>query len=160
MCPEWKTKDGYEYQFGTNHLGHFLLTNLLIGKLKAAPSARIVTLSSLAHVPGRMYFDNLNLDGIYNPQQAYSRSKLANLMFSRELAKRLAGTNVTTYSLHPGMVNTELTRHFHRQMPGPVMAFHNFMKNLLMIDAELGAQTSLYCALDQEVANQSGFYYA
>ena len=105
------TKDGFEMQFGTNHLGHFLLTNLLLDRIKEAPSARIVNVSSAAHRQGKMDFDNLNSEKSYVPWVAYGTSKLANILFTRSLAKRLEGTNVTANSLHPGVINTELARH-------------------------------------------------
>ena len=110
-CPYTKTVDGFEMQFGVNHLGHFLLTNLLLDRIKKAPSARIVNLSSMGHTWGKINFDNLNLTQNYSPWIAYFQSKLANVLFTRSLAKRLQGTNVTTNSVHPGGVRTELGRH-------------------------------------------------
>ena len=105
------TQDGFEMQFGVNHLGHFLLTNLLLDRMKEAPSARIVNVSSKAHYWGTIDFDNLDSERSYSPWRAYGTSKLANILFTRSLAKRLQGTNVTTNSLHPGTVFTELGRH-------------------------------------------------
>ncbi len=110
-CPSMKTVDGYEMQFGVNHLSHFLLTNLLLDRIKEAPSARIVNLSSMGHKWGKINFDDLNLTQNYSPWIAYFQSKLANVLFTRSLAKRLQGTNVTTNSVHPGGVRTELGRH-------------------------------------------------
>ena len=109
-CPHSKTEDGFEMQFGVNHLAHFLLTNLFLDRLKEAPSARIVNVSSLAHVMGSMNFDDLNWEKSYDRWQAYGQSKLANILFTRSLAKRLEGTNVTVNSLHPGSIATELQR--------------------------------------------------
>ena len=105
------TQDGFEMQFGTNHLGHFLLTNLLLDRIKEAPSARIVNVSSKAHIRGNLDFDNLNSEKSYTPWLAYGNSKLANILFTRSLAKRLEGTGVMTNSLHPGLIMTELSRH-------------------------------------------------
>lgn len=156
MCPEWKTKDGYEYQFGTNHLGHFLLTNLLISKLKAAPSARIVNLSSLAHMTGTLHLDNPNMSGIYRPGSAYSRSKMANILFTLGLYDRLRGSTISVYAVHPGIVNTELTRHF----PEFIMKLFGPIHRLTSLSPEMGAQTSLHCAISDDTENQSGFYYA
>lgn len=156
MCPEWKTKDGYEYQFGTNHLGHFLLTILLLPKLKAAPSARIVNLSSLAHMTGTLSLDNPNMNGIYTPSTAYSRSKMANILFTLGLYDRLRGSTISVYSVHPGIVNTELTRHF----PELVMKIAAPINRIISLSPEMGAQTSLHCAISEDTENQSGFYYA
>ena len=105
------TKDGFEMQFGTNHLGHFLLTYLLLDRIKEAPSARIVNVSSMGHSFGHLDFDNLNSERSYSQLVTYGTSKLANIVFTRALAKRLEGTRVTANSLHPGSINTELGRH-------------------------------------------------
>ena len=110
--PERKlTQDGFEMQFGVNHLGHFLLTNLLLDRIKEAPSARIVNVSSGTYLMGNLDFDNLNSEESYDPLAAYGTSKLANILFTRSLAKCLEGTGVTANSLHPGVVITELGRH-------------------------------------------------
>ena len=114
-CPYWKTEDGFEMQFGVNHLGHFLLTNLLLDRLKEAPAARIVNVSALAYVWAKgINFDDINSEKFYQPITAYCQSKLANVLFTRSLAKRLEGTNVTTNSLHPGVIHTELGHHMSR----------------------------------------------
>ena len=112
--PYTKTEEGFEQQIGVNHLAHFLLTNLLLDRLKEAPSARIVNVSSRAHRRGKINFDDLQSEKSYAKLQAYSQSKLANVLFTRSLAQRLKGTGVTTYSLHPGGINTELSRHINR----------------------------------------------
>ena len=116
-CPYWKTEDGYEMQFGVNHLGHFLLTNLLLEKMKESPAARIITVSSSLHksIKGGLNFDDLNSEENYDPRVAYCRSKLANILFTRTLAKKLIGTNVTANCLHPGVVWTELMRHIEKK---------------------------------------------
>ncbi len=112
MCPYTQTEDGFEMQFGVNHLGHFLLTNLLLERIKEAPAARIVNLSSMAYSQGKMNFEDLNWNHTtYKRLGAYSQSKLANVLFTRALARRLEGTNVTVNAVHPGVVNTELSRH-------------------------------------------------
>ena len=105
------TQDGFEMQFAVNHLGHFLLTNLLLDRIKEAPSARIVILSSSAHQRGKIDFDNLNSERSYSPMTVYGTSKLANILFSRSLMKRLEGTRVTANALHPGVIMTELSKH-------------------------------------------------
>lgn len=101
-CPKLYTTDGFEMQLGVNHLGHFLLTNLLLDLLKAASPSRIVVVSSVAHKWGRINRDDLMSEKSYNKLTAYGQSKLANILFAKELAKRLEGTGVTTYSCHPG----------------------------------------------------------
>jgi NAD(P)-dependent dehydrogenase (short-subunit alcohol dehydrogenase family) len=103
--PYAKTVDGIESQFGTNHIGHFLLTNLLMGKiLAAAPGARIVNVSSSAHQPGVIRFEDWNFsDGkAYNPWEGYAQSKMANILFTESLAEKLGPKGVFSYSLHPG----------------------------------------------------------
>lgn len=135
-CPYTKTKDGFEMQFGVNHLGHFLLTHLLLGRLKEAPAARIINVSSTAHtfVTG-INFDDLNSEKSYTVHSAYFRSKLANILFTRALAKRLAGTSVTTNSLHPGSVRTELYRHLTTGLLGLVCLMHSATCILLCCDS-------------------------
>jgi len=100
------TADGIEQTFALNHLSYFVLTNILLGSLKAAPPARIVNVSSVAHQRGRLDFDDLMLTRSYDGRTAYGTSKLANILFTRELSRRLAGTRVTANALHPGIVNT------------------------------------------------------
>ena len=112
FVPYELTKDGFEMHFGVNHLGHFLLTNLLLERIKESAPSRIVMVSSLAHAPGYLDFDDMMWTKRYQSQLAYCRSKLANIMFTRELAKRVAGSGVTVCSLHPGTIHTELTRYF------------------------------------------------
>ena len=113
FCPYTKTEDGFEMQFGVNHLGHYILTNLLLERMKEAPTARIVTVSSIGHklFGARIMFEDLNSEHSYNRYQAYGQSKLANILFTRALAKRLEGTRVTANVLHPGAVHSELDRH-------------------------------------------------
>ena len=105
-----KSADGYELTFAVNHLGHFLLTNLLLDRIKEAPSARIVNVSSMGHSMGKIDFDDLNSERSYSRWRSYGTSKLANILFTRSLAKRLKGTRVTANVLHPGAINTELSR--------------------------------------------------
>jgi len=113
MTPRGKTADGFETQFGTNHLGHFALTGLLLDKVRVAPGARVVTLSSLIHFTGRIDFDDLQAERSYDPSRAYGQSKLANLLFARELARRFqaAGIPALSVAAHPGSTRTELQRH-------------------------------------------------
>lgn len=101
-CPKMYTEDGFEMQFGVNHLGHFLLTNSLLDLLKAASPSRIIVVSSEGHKWGRINRDDLMSEKSYNKYKAYGQSKLANILFARELGKKLEGTGVNTYSCHPG----------------------------------------------------------
>lgn len=160
MCPRWETKDGLEMQLGTNHLGHFLLTLLLLDQIKASAPSRIVTVSSIAHTQGRMHWEDLQMKEHYEAKEAYCQSKLANVLFSRELAKRLHGTGVTTYALHPGVVQTELGRHIHQSVNSFIhWAFH-FFGNFFFKTVERGAQTTIYCAVEESLSSHSGKYYS
>ncbi|KAK7868685.1 hypothetical protein R5R35_006976 [Gryllus longicercus] len=159
-CPEMRTEDGFEMQFGTNHLGHFLLTCLLLPRIRASAPARIVTVSSVVHSTGDIDFENLNWEKGYNPTLAYGRSKLANVLFAKELGKRLEGSGVTSYSLHPGVVNTELSRHFDTAyFKGGQWIFDNIGK-LFLKTPEQGAQTTIYCAVSEEAEKETGLYYS
>ncbi|KAM6950765.1 retinol dehydrogenase 13-like [Lycodopsis pacificus] len=159
MCPKWKTEDGFEMQFGVNHLGHFLLTNCLLDLLKKSTPSRIVIVSSLAHEKGSIKFDDINLDKDYHREESYRQSKLANVLFCRELASRMQDTGVTVYSLHPGVIRTELGRHLF-----PTLALWQriiLMPLLMLIKSPYaGAQTSIFCAVDESQANSSGLYYS
>jgi len=159
-CPESKTEDGFEMQIGTNHFGHFLLTNLLMPLLKkAAPGARIVNVSSLAHKMAEMNFDDLNFEKTpYSPSQAYQQSKLANILFTRELARKGEGSGVNAYALHPGAINTELTRHL--PTINPFMPCILWVMSFFLKTPEQGAQTSIYCCVDERLAEESGKYYS
>ena len=112
FVPYQLTEDGFELTFGVNHLGHFLLTNLLLDRIKASAPSRILVVASLGHLVGYLDFGDMMWKKRYNSQLAYARSKLANIMFVKELGKRLVGTGVTVCSLHPGTINTEITRYF------------------------------------------------
>lgn len=158
-CPKWQTEDGFEMQFGVNHLGHFLLTNCLLDLLKKSSPSRIVNVSSLAHERGQIYFDDINQEKDYQPWKSYGQSKLANVLFTRELAKRLQGTGVTTYSLHPGVIRTELGRHFWPKIPLWKRVVYTPLMFLIKSPTE-GAQTTIYCAVEESLQNESGLYYS
>jgi retinol dehydrogenase 12 len=148
------TADGHEMTFGVNHLAGFYLTLLLLDRLKASAPARIVNVSSTAHRNGRMHFDDLNLTKGYNIATAYGQSKLANILFTRALAKRLAGSGVTANALHPGVVRTGFGYNnsgWFRTLIGVIGAF--------AISAKDGAKTSIYVASAPELANVSGEYF-
>ncbi|KAF4088074.1 hypothetical protein AMELA_G00078590 [Ameiurus melas] len=154
-CPHSKTADGFEMQIGVNHMGHFLLTFLLIDLLKRSAPARIVTVSSMAHKWGTINLDDINSEKSYDKSKAYSQSKLANVLFTRCLAKKLQGTGVTTYVLHPGVVQTELWRHMNRPQQAAIWLIKPFTKTSVQ-----GAQTTIYCAVAPELETKSGNYYS
>lgn len=147
------TASGFELAFGTNHVGHFLLTQLLLERVRESAPARIVTVASRAHhrAPG------LDWQAVREPTRArtglpeYSNSKLANVLFSAELSRRLAGSGVTTYALHPGVVASDVWR----AVPWPLRS----LIKLGMISNEEGAATTLHCATSAAVAPESGMYY-
>lgn len=149
------TKDGFESMLGVNHLGHFLLTHELLDLLKAAPQGRIVNVSSGAHKAGRIYFNDPFLTKGYNVAKGYAQSKLANILFTRELAKRLAGTNVTVNSVHPGAVGTNIgvdrTTGFGKTVLRMVRPF--FRTPLK------GADTAIYLASSEAGGASTGLYY-
>ena len=148
------TKDGFELAFGVNHLGHFLLTDLLLQRIKESAPARIVTVSSRAHTRCKeiAWHGLRKRTATFTGIDEYAQSKLANLLFSAELSRRLQGTGVTTYSLHPGVVATEVWRH----LP---WFLRPFLKFAGMITAEEGAQTTLHCATSPALASETGLYY-
>ncbi|XP_028645698.1 retinol dehydrogenase 12 isoform X2 [Grammomys surdaster] len=154
MCPYSKTTDGFETHFGVNHLGHFLLTYLLLGRLKESAPARVINLSSVAHLLGKICFHDLQSQKRYFSAFAYGQSKLANVLFTRELAKRLQGTGVTTYVVHPGIVTSEITRHSYL-LCLLWRLFSPFFKSTWQ-----GAQTSLHCALAEGLEPLSGKYFS
>lgn len=150
---EQTTKDGFEITFGTNHLGHYALTEMLLPLLKAAPQGRIVHVSSEAHRKATgIPFDTLRTPVPRRDAfRMYGISKLANILYTKELARRLTGTRVTTYALHPGVVKSDIWR----GLPGWLRA----IITLFMISNEKGAVTSVYCATAPELASVSGRYY-
>jgi NAD(P)-dependent dehydrogenase (short-subunit alcohol dehydrogenase family) len=139
------TPDGYETTLQVNHLAPFLLTTLLLPQLKAAPQGRVVNVSSMAHARGRVVLDDLQGEKRYDGHTAYALSKLLNIHFTHELARRLEGTKVTTSSLHPGVISTKLLR------TGFGMGGS---------DLETGARTSVYCATEPSLATVTGRYYS
>lgn len=150
------TADGYEGQFGANHLAPFLLTNLLLDALKRSPAARIVTVASEAHRRARIDFDDLQLErGKYSGMRAYSQSKLANILFTLELSRRLKGTNVTANSLHPGVVATNIF-----SPPGVLGTIVGLIARVFLMPPAKGAATSVYLASSPAAAGVSGKYFA
>ncbi|XP_058832542.1 retinol dehydrogenase 12-like [Topomyia yanbarensis] len=155
-CPKGYTKEGFELHFGTNHLGHFYLTHLLLDLLKKTAPSRVVTVSSDVHRWGRIDKDDINCEKEYREWDAYMQSKLCNVLFSRHLARKLRGTGVTTYCLHPGTINSELTRYLNRAM----MILAKPILWVFFKSAKSGAQTTLYCAMEPTIAGISGKYYS
>ncbi|XP_073349962.1 dehydrogenase/reductase SDR family member 13-like [Pagrus major] len=158
-----RTEDGLGMMFGVNHIGHFLLTNLLLDRLKECGPSRVVNLSSVGHNFGKIDFDCLNTQkalglgtSFTEVFQIYCDSKLCNVLFTHELAKRLQGTKVTCYCLHPGAINSELARNTSsvlQLLMKPVTAY--FFKNTVQ-----GAQTTLHCALQEGIEPLSGRYFS
>lgn len=147
------TRSGFERTFGVCHMGHFLLTQLLLDTLKASAPARIVVVASKAHYRAR----GIAFDALRKPTATttgfpeYQVAKLANVLFAAELARRLQGTGVTTYSLHPGVVATDVWR----AVPAPLARIAKWF----MLSEEQGAATSLHCATSAEAGRETGLYY-
>ncbi|CAF0830986.1 unnamed protein product [Adineta steineri] len=184
MMASEKSVDGYEIHFAVNHLGHFLLTNLLLDLMKKAPSARIINVSSVNHAylmkkaPSAriinvssvnhaflnitINWDDINFTKPYWKINAYSHSKLANILFTNELARRLQDTNITANSLHPGVVRTEVIRN--------ILGHYQIILNTILLlitplwccftkSPEQGAQTSIYLASDRRLNHVTGKYF-
>ncbi len=154
-----ETEQGFESTFGVSHLGHFLLTQLLLDRVKASAPARIINVASRAHrfARGGLDFDDLQLTKSYGGMQAYGRSKLANIYFTHELARRLEGSGVTVNAVHPGGVATGFAR------DGDVRAPFSWLFTLakpFLRSPEKGAQTSIFLASSPELDGVTGKYFA
>ena len=150
-----KSVDGLELTFALNHLGVFLLTNLLLDTLKASAPSRIINVSSGAHMGARLNFEDLqNQNGFGFGWQAYGKSKLANILFTHELARRLEGTGVTANALHPGFVASDFATN-----NGWLVRLARPLMDLGAISVEEGAKTTLYLATRPELANVTGKYF-
>jgi len=148
------TVDGIETTFAVNHLAYFFLTNLLLDLLKSSVPARIVSVSSIAHYRGHINFDDLQGEKNYSGFRAYNQSKLANILFTYELARRLKGTGVTANCLHPGAVATNLVRN-----NSGIFGLIWKLLTPFMLSPEKGAQTCIYLASSPEVEGISGKYF-
>ncbi|XP_022085672.1 retinol dehydrogenase 11-like [Acanthaster planci] len=151
-----KTAEGYELSFGVNHLGHFLLTNLLLAKLKSSSPSRVITVSSDAYQLGRLGFlDGEELGANEGRVKLYARSKLANLLFTHELAKTMEGTDVSAFALHPGSIDTDIKRNWAWWLRAiaPIISF------LFLKTTAEGAQTTIHCAVAQDLEKHSGKYF-
>ncbi|XP_045133492.1 retinol dehydrogenase 12-like [Portunus trituberculatus] len=152
------TADGLELTMATNHFGHFLLTNLLLGRLKESGRSRIINVSSMGYMLAPKFdLSDLAINKNYSPGSAYTTSKLCNLLFTRELADKLAGTDVTVNSLHPGFVRTEIFDSMN-------FSLGTFLTNILLPvaskDAVSGAQTNIHLAVSEEVEGVTGKYFS
>lgn len=157
--PELEQIDGIEKQFFVNHLGHFAFTTGLLEQVRAAEQGRVVLVSSLGHrwaPESGIEFDNLSGERDYDPNKMYGQSKLANGLFAFELARRFEGTRATANAVHPGIIMTNLARHFPKwqQIAGRLIGW-TFMKSM-----EAGAATTCYVATNPALANISGYYFA
>ena len=150
-----RTPEGFERTFALNHLNYFILTSHLLPLLRAAPRGRIVSVASEAHRQAKLDFNNLNGEHGFNGWRAYSNSKLCNILFTRELAKRLAGSSVVAYSLHPGFVASK----FGHNNGGFGAGLLKMAQRLLAIDEDAGARTSVYLASSPDVGGVSGDYF-
>ncbi|XP_011148535.1 retinol dehydrogenase 11 isoform X2 [Harpegnathos saltator] len=164
VCPYEKTEDGHEVQLQTNYLGHFLLTLLLLPKMQSSlPGYRIVNVSSIIHRFGNIYFDDINLEKSYAAWKSYKQSKLANVLFTRELARRLeeAGIRgINVYSVHPGYVPTKISQYSSRTMFNGAKFCYGLLTRMVTRNIEQGAQTTIYCSVDERAANETGLYYS
>ena len=163
--PRGTTADGFETQLGVNHLGHFLLTELLLDLLKQSAPSRIVVVSSAYHVKARGRIGEINFEDLhferrdYDAWGAYAQSKLANVLHARELARRLEGSGVSAFSVHPGWVRTNLISNTMPRWVQDVL-MRPLSGWLNMIDTDDGAQTTLHCLLADEAPGHSGAYFS
>ena len=148
------TADGFDEVFAVNHLAPFLLTNLLLGQLAAAGPARVITVTSDAHTAARLDLDDLQLERGWQSWRAYANSKLANILFTRELARRLGHSTVTANCAHPGVVRTRFGREARLPMRAAVTLARPFM-----LSPGRGARTIVYLATSPQVAGATGGYY-
>lgn len=153
------TVDGFETTFALNHLSYFVLTHALLDGIKSSAPARIVNVSSRAHERAQIYFDDLHAENGYSISRAYGQSKLANVLFTYELARRLEGTNVTANCLHPGVVRTGFGKNSGGAL-GTIVAGVIRAAGVFFVSPEKGAQTSLYLAASPEVEGVTGKYFS
>ena len=157
--PEQRTAQGFEMQFGVNHLGHYVLTGLLLDVLRSTPGSRIVSISSQGHRPGKINFDDLNSEKSYSPWPAYFQSKLANLLFTRELQSRLAEADIDVVAVaaHPGGSNTNLGHETPNGILNKMAQFSRPVLELMMQSAAMGALPTLRAATDPDVVGGDYF---
>ncbi|KAJ0173445.1 hypothetical protein K1T71_010594 [Dendrolimus kikuchii] len=156
--PQGVTRDGFETQFGVNHLGHFLLTNLLLDTLKASAPSRVIIVSGSAHFRGHIDKEDLNMSKQYDAPAAYAQSKLANILFATELGRRMLETGVAVIAVDPGLSDTNITRHL--PMMKSITRF--FIYPLfwpIMKSSKIGSQVIVHAALDPSMERCAGDYY-
>jgi len=163
--PEGRTEDGFETQIGVNHLGHFLLTELLLDTLKASAPSRIICVASVAHAGTKEQVGEIDLDDLmfekrpYDRTLGYIQSKLANVLHALDLSRRLEGSGVSAFSVHPGWIRSNLAQHM-----GPVWIQNVLLRPFSGVLGTMswyeGAQTTLHCLLDDDAPNHSGEYYS
>jgi NAD(P)-dependent dehydrogenase (short-subunit alcohol dehydrogenase family) len=159
VCPYGKTIDGFETQFGVNHLAHFLLTTSLVPELKAGKPSRVVVVSSLANRRGGINWDDVNWEKNYNKWLAYGQSKTANILFAKQFNKLYSSEGIQAYSLHPGGIMTNLVRYLpveEQQAMGWFKEDGTLVERFKTI--EQGASTSVYTALAPELDGRGGEY--
>jgi NAD(P)-dependent dehydrogenase (short-subunit alcohol dehydrogenase family) len=155
LNPRQVTTEGFERQFATNHLCHFALTGLLLPAIMAAPAPRVITVASLAHQGGKIHFDDLQMERNYTPWGAYNQSKLANILFARELARRAIGSHLLSLPVHPGVSRTSIVDNGPGDKDLKTFVIFKFAKFLTQPDAE-GALPTLYAATSPDA--HSGDY--
>ncbi|GAB0091559.1 retinol dehydrogenase 12 [Sergentomyia squamirostris] len=155
--PHSLTVDGIESHFGINHVSHFLLTHLLLDHLKKSEQGRIVNVSSLAYESAKIDKNDLHLQKSYDKMKAYGNSKLAQILTTQRLARELEGTNITVYSLHPGVIQTDIQRNLPWFFKSVVFTITGF---LFCKSIKSGAQTTIRCAVDPDLATVSGKYFS
>nr|XP_012217366.1 PREDICTED: LOW QUALITY PROTEIN: retinol dehydrogenase 12-like [Linepithema humile] len=170
MYPSEKTEDGNEMHLQSNHLGHFLLTLLLLPKLRLSGfGCRIINVSSVAHWFGNINFDDINLEKSYRPWKAYAQSKLANILFTKymkcpkQLAHQLAKAEIggiNVYALHPGLIPTEISRYSGDTFFYGADKLFNCFTWMFFKNVVQGAQTTIYCEVDEKVGEETGLYYS
>lgn len=161
--PYGKTNDGFELQFGTNHLGHFVLVNRLLPLLKASAPSRIVNLSSAGHFASDILWDDPNFDSTdYSKMEAYGQSKTANILFTVELERRYGDIGVHSWAVHPGMVMTDLARSFTKDDFGDLAsrAKKSGMKMPTLVNVDVGASTQVWACARAEALENPGAYLA
>eukprot|EP00743_Colponemidia_sp_Colp-15_P002052 GILK01002226.1.p1 GENE.GILK01002226.1~~GILK01002226.1.p1 ORF type:complete len:311 (-),score=44.40 GILK01002226.1:154-1086(-) len=167
-CPRSFTEDGFEMQFGTNHIGHYLLTRLLLDVIQktatAEVPARVVNLASVGHLwcpRGGIEFDNLKAEKSYSPWTAYGQSKLANILFTKELARQVEGQNILVNAVHPGYVKTTLARHVETVHGHIASVLGNAAASIFAKTPDQGALTSLYAVASPDITTNklTGQYF-